>query len=139
MPIRPMLAVLALCLALPALATEPDIRPGQWEYTNITRFENMPVPDQTHTQTECITRQDIERGGAFLDDVEECEVSDMDMRASGMTYSMICREQGVEIHMDADIRFMGDRAEGTMDAHMDSPMGPMRMLIELKGRRIGDC
>jgi hypothetical protein len=139
MPIRPILAALALCLALPALAAQPNILPGQWEYTNVTRFENMPIPEQTHTGTECVTRSDIESGEAFVDDAENCEVTNKDLRASGMTYSMVCREQGVEVHMDADIRFMGDRAEGTMDARMDGPMGPMRMHIELSGRRIGDC
>ena len=29
--------------------------------------------------------------------------------------------------------------EGTMQGDMESPMGPMRMRMELSGKRIGDC
>lgn len=139
MSVRPLFAALCLIMTMPALAVDPDIRPGQWEYTNVTRFEGMPMPDQTHTHTECVTPSDIEKGAGFLEDAENCDVTSMDMRRSGMTYTMVCREQGAEIRMDGDIRFMGDRADGKLNAQMDSPMGPMKMKIELAGRRIGDC
>lgn len=133
--------IVAACLAAPlaVLATQPDLQPGRWEYTSVTRFEGMPMPEQMHTQSECLTQEDIDRGGALLTETEGCEVSDLDMRRSGVTYSMVCTQQGLAIHMDGDIRFRGDRADGTMNAQMEGPTGPMRMHIRLEGRRIGDC
>lgn len=139
MPARIIIAAACLATPLAAFATQPDLQPGQWEYTNVTRFEGLPMPNQMHTQSECITQEDIDRGGALLTETEGCEVSSMDMRRSGVTYSMVCTQQGVAIRMNGDIRFMGDRADGTMTAHMEGPTGPMRMHIELEGRRIGDC
>jgi hypothetical protein len=66
-------------------------------------------------------------------------VTSMDMRSEGVTYSMVCTQEGMTMNMDGDLRFMGDRANGTVEARMQGPTGPMRMHIKLEGRRIGDC
>ncbi|HSP00620.1 MAG TPA: DUF3617 domain-containing protein [Thioalkalivibrio sp.] len=134
-----LVALLAGLISLPALAVEPNIEPGQWEYTNVTTFEGVPMPDQTHSAQECVTAEDIKKGEAFLEEAEECQVTNMDMRRDGMTYTMVCTQQGMEMHMDADMRFGGDTVNGTMRTRMDTPMGPMNMNMKIQGRRIGDC
>jgi hypothetical protein len=136
---RVIIATACLAVPLSALAAQPDLQPGNWEYTNVTRFEGMPMPDQMHSHTECLTQEDIDRGAALFTETEGCEVTSMDMRSEGVTYSMVCTQEGMTMNMDGDLRFMGDRANGTVEARMQGPTGPMRMHIKLEGRRIGDC
>jgi len=131
--------VLAVTLALPAMAEQANIQPGQWEYTNVSRFEGLPMPEQTYTHRECITMEDIEKGEAFLENPENCKVTNMDLRRDGMNYALVCTQQGMTMDMNAQMRFMGDRVEGKMLAKMQGPMGPMQMHMDIKGQRVGDC
>ena len=133
--------VMAALIALSpvAFADQPDILPGEWEFTSTTSFPGTPMPPQTLTQSECVTAEDIETGFAFDLDIEDCEVTEMDKRRDGMNYTLTCRQQGMEMTMVGEIRFMGDRTEGSMDASTMTPIGPMNMRTELEGRRIGDC
>ena len=141
MPYRTLMIITLFGLPLAGLAETPNIEPGQWEYVNETKIESdFPIPDQTHTSTDCVTLEDIERGDAFLEDVEDCEMTRQDMRRDGMEYSMVCRDDdGSEITMNAEMSFMGDRVNGTMRAEVHTPMGPMLMTVDINGRRIGDC
>ncbi len=140
MKLRSLVLAAAALLPLNALAVEPNIQPGEWELNSVTTFPGTPMPEQRESSRECVTAEDLADGLAFDVDVEGCEITDMDMREDGMTYSMSCQDdEGFEMTMDAELLFMGDRTEGTMEARMLTPMGPMEMLMELDGRRIGDC
>lgn len=140
MKLRSLVLAAAALLPLNALAVEPNIQPGEWELNSVTTFPGTPMPEQRESSRECVTTEDLADGLAFDVDVEGCEITDMDMRDDGMTYSMSCQDdEGFEMTMDAELLFMGDRTEGTMEARMLTPMGPMEMFMELDGRRIGDC
>ena len=137
------LATLALTLPFAVLATEPNIKPGMWSYETTTRILNAPMamPEQTFNSEECVTLEDIQRGDAFLDDIgEECRASNVNIRRDGMSYTMTCRgPDGSEMEMRADMRFMSNRISGTMESEMETPMGPMKMQMQVEGRRTGDC
>ncbi len=138
------LLILLTALALPALAAaeEPNIEPGLWEYENKMTYEgDMPIPDRTETNQECVTLEDIQDGAAFFDDedMEGCEMTHSDVRSDGMDYTMECTDEGVQITMEAKMEFMGDRSSGLITGDMDTPMGPVAMRIDMEGRRIGDC
>ncbi|MCG5514530.1 MULTISPECIES: DUF3617 family protein [unclassified Ectothiorhodospira] len=142
MRIRPLMLTTAMVLLVPlaAQADELDLQPGQWEFTNVTGVEgDTPFPEQTHTSTECITAEDVARGPDFLQVEDNCEVTNMDMTSTTMTYDMVCTEEGMEVDMRAELQFMGDRLEGQMTANLESPMGPLVMRTEITGERIGDC
>ncbi len=134
-------AATLLVMGTSAIAETPNLEPGMWEYHNTMSFQSdVPIPDQEHTNQECVTLEDIERGDAFLEDVEDCDITRKDMRSDGMDYSMVCRgPDGTEMTMDATMHFHGDSADGTISGQMDTPMGPMEMTIEMRGQRIGDC
>lgn len=134
-------AAALLAFGASAIAETPNLEPGMWEYHNKMSFQSdFPIPDQEHTNQECVTHEDIERGDAFLDDVEECEITHQDIRRDGMDYAMICRgPDGTEMTMDATMHFHGDSANGTISGQMETPMGPMEMSIEMSGQRVGDC
>lgn len=129
-------------LATTAVAQEtPNIQPGMWKYDNTISVDaEYPFPEQTHSNEECVTIEDVERGDAFLEDVEECEILDSNITSDRMTYTMRCQSaDGMDMTMEADMEFHGDSAAGTITGDMQSPMGPMSMRIEMEGTRIGDC
>ncbi|WP_006748900.1 DUF3617 domain-containing protein [Thioalkalivibrio paradoxus] len=140
MPYRSLLAVALFALPLAVSATQPNLQPGDWEMVTTTTFANGMMPEQRETSRECVTAEDLSDGQLFDVDVEECEITSQDVRADGMNYTMSCQhEDGMDMTMDAEMHFLGDRAEGTMSARMNTPMGPMQMEIVLEGRRLGDC
>lgn len=138
---RTIAAALALGLATVAFAETPNVEPGLWQYENTMTFSgDVPIPDQNQTSEECVTAEDIAEGDAFLEDVDECEVTHKDVRRDGMDYSMICTQpDGTRMTMNAEMQFAGDSASGTINGDMETPMGAMQMTITVNGKRIGDC
>lgn len=134
--------VAALTLSMTAAAQEtPNIEPGMWKYDNTISVEaEYPFPEQTHSNEECVTIEDVEQGDAFMEDVEECEVLDSNIASDRMTYTMRCQSaDGMDMIMEADMEFHGTSASGTITGDMESPMGPMSMRIDIQGERTGDC
>jgi hypothetical protein len=124
-----------------AADVEPNLNPGMWEHTSTMTFDSeFPIPDQTETNSECLTEEEIKRGDAFMEDMDECEMTQRDMRADGMDYAMTCRAaDGTQVNMAASMEFHGDTANGVITGNMDTPMGPISMNIRIEGRRTGDC
>lgn len=142
MSIRLVVLTIALSIPLLSVAATPNVEPGQWKYVNKTSFTGqMQVPDQEHTHTECVSLEDLERGKAFMDDMpEECEVSNMEMESSGMSYDMACQQPGgTNMRMSFDMEFMGDRVKGDVEGTVETPMGAMDMTVDIEGERVGDC
>lgn len=135
------LAALLAFITIAQAQETPNIEPGLWEYENSMTFQgDVPIPDQNHTNQDCVTHEDIEQGDAFLEDVDECEITNKDLRRDSMDYAMTCTNpDGTQMTMDATMRFNGDSASGTINGQMQSPMGNIAMTIEMEGRRIGDC
>lgn len=138
------LAILLAAASIPssALAEDPNIEPGMWETTSTVTIqsEQFPIPPRTDTSSECVTAEKIEEGQAFLEDNDDCEFTNKDMRADGMNYTMTCRSQdGSRVTMNAAMEFNGDSMSGTIDGDIESPMGVMQMNVEMSGKRTGDC
>lgn len=135
-------ATLAFGLISLAFADRPNIEPGLWEYKTVMSVEAaFPFPDQSDTTTECVTEEDISKADTFLGDMdmEECDVTRKEMRADGANYEMTCVQDGVSVDMVMDMKFYGDRSEGLITTHANTPMGPMKSTIQMTGRRLGDC
>jgi len=141
----PVIAAALMIAALPltTMASEPNLQPGEWEYRNTTTFDgSMDIPEQSHTNRECVTAADIEDGLVTPDEAEmgDCTVSEREVTRDSMSYTMTCSDgQGGEMVMNARMRFMGDRTEGVIEGVMDSAAGQMNVRTEMEGRRVGDC
>ncbi|MDT8409657.1 MAG: DUF3617 family protein [Wenzhouxiangellaceae bacterium] len=134
--------VAGLAVGFSAMAEQPNIEPGMWETTSNLSIESeqFPIPPRSDTSSSCVTAEEIAEGQAFLDDNEECDFTRKDIRADGMDYSMTCETpDGGRTQMDASMKFNGDSMSGLITGDIESPMGVMKMKIELNGRRIGDC
>ncbi|SEQ21795.1 Protein of unknown function [Ectothiorhodospira magna] len=135
-----LMAVMIFLLASPATAADLDIQPGDWEFTNVTRIlGDSPFPEQTTTNRQCITAEDVARGPDFMELSENCQMSNLQISAAAMSYDMVCKENDMEIHMQAEMRFQGNRLSGLVDAELEGPMGKMPMRTEITARRMGDC
>jgi hypothetical protein len=129
-------------LSASALADEPNINPGMWETTSTVSINSpqFSLPPQTQSTSDCVTAEDIDQGDVFLEDNEECEITNKDIRSDGMNYTMTCSNpDGSTMSMTADISFDGDAMSGNVDGQMQSAMGEMTMKIEISGERTGDC
>ncbi len=133
---------IAAGLALSVQAQDPNIAPGMWETTSTVTIasEQFPIPPRTDSSSDCVTAEDIAEGQAFLEDNEDCEFTNKDLRADGMDYSMVCSSQdGSTVTMNASMKFNGSSMSGTIDGEIESPMGMMQMNVEMSGERTGDC
>ncbi len=134
-------AALSAGLAMSAIAETPNLQPGNWEQTSTVTFvSEFPIPDQSDTSTNCITEEDIANGDAFIQEMDDCEVTRRDVRSDGMDYALSCASpDGTSMTMEASMKFKGDSLEGTIKGDMQTPMGAMQMNVTLTGQRIGDC
>ena len=133
--------LIAAALSAPAAAQDIDIDPGLWETsTTISiKSQQFSMPPRTHSQEECVTAERIGEGFEFLEDNEDCEVTDRDVRSDGMNYTMVCPNPGGTMTMNFDMEFNGDSMSGTISGQFESQMGAMEMDGEVSGTRIGDC
>ena len=52
---------------------------------------------------------------------------------------MVCRAEGGEATIDGEMRFMGERIEGSVDILTQSPMGELSMNTVIEGEYLGEC
>ncbi|MDX5979083.1 DUF3617 domain-containing protein [Vreelandella sp. 21] len=133
----------AAFLAFPmvAQAETPNVKPGEWEFVSVTSMSgDMQIPDQTETERQCITQEELDSAEfGFIEEEEGCELLSQDMNADGLSYSMVCRADGGEATIDGEMRFMGEQIEGNVDIFTQSPMGELTMNTVIEGERIGNC
>ncbi|MDW0360609.1 DUF3617 domain-containing protein [Vreelandella venusta] len=141
MMIRHMAVAAFLAIPMVAQAETPNVTPGEWEFVSVTSMSgDMQIPDQTQTERQCITQEELDSAEfGFIEEEEGCELLSQDMNADGLSYSMICRADGGEATIDGEMRFMGEQIEGNVDIFTQSPMGELNMNTVIEGERIGNC
>ena len=124
--------------AVPADASEPNIREGKWEITTKVEMEGMPsnMPQQKFVHTQCLTRDDyVPRGPKTGASSGGCEIRDVRTSGDTVTWTMHCNTGQGQMKGKGRITYSGDRFEGRIEAVMSG----MKMTQLLEGRRIGDC
>ena len=100
----------------------------------------MEIPDQTETERQCITQEELEGAEfGFIEEEEGCELLDQELNADGLSYSMVCRAEGGEATIDGEMWFMGEQIEGSVDILTQSPMGELSMNTVIEGEHLGEC
>ncbi|PRY61416.1 uncharacterized protein DUF3617 [Vreelandella songnenensis] len=141
MMLRNMAVAAVLAFPMVALAETPNVTPGEWEFVSVTSISgDMDIPDQTETERQCITQDELDGAEfGFIEEEEGCELLDQDMNADGLSYSMVCRAEGGEATIDGEMRFMGEQITGSVDILTQSPMGELAMNTAIEGERVGEC
>lgn len=141
MKMKMLTAAVALALPLAAQAETPDIKPGEWEFVSVTSIKgDVEMPDQTNTERQCITEEDLESADfGFIEEEEGCELLSQDVSADGLEYHMSCTADGGDADIKGSMSFMGEQVEGDVDIDTDSPMGKMTMSTQIDGTYQGAC
>ncbi len=141
MMLRNMAVAAFVAFPMVALAETPNVTAGEWEFVSKTSVSGeMEIPDQTETERQCITQEELEGAEfGFIEEEEGCELLDQEMSADGLSYSMVCRAEGGEATIDGEMRFMGERIEGSVDILTQSPMGELSMNTVIEGEYLGEC
>ncbi len=139
--IRYMVVAAALAVPMVALADTPNVTPGEWEFVSVTRISGeMDIPDQTETERQCITQQELESAEfGLIEEEQGCELLSQDMNADGISYSMACSAEGGQATIDGEMSFMGEQIDGTVTILTQSPMGELTMDTTIEGQRVGEC
>ncbi|TVP49279.1 MAG: DUF3617 family protein [Halomonas sp.] len=141
MMLRNMAVAAVVAFPMVALAETPNVTAGEWEFVSTTSISGeMEIPDQTETERQCITQEELDSAEfGFIEEEEGCELLDQTMTEDGLSYSMVCRAEGGEATIDGEMRFMGERIEGNVDIHTQSPMGELSMNTVIEGEYLGEC
>ncbi|MCL5426957.1 DUF3617 domain-containing protein [Halomonas sp. NPDC076908] len=141
MMLRNMAVAAVMAFPMVALAETPNVTAGEWEFTSTTSISGeMEIPDQTETERQCITQEELDGAEfGFIEEEEGCELLNQEMNEDGLTYSMVCRAEGGEATIDGEMRFMGERIEGSVDILTQSPMGELSMNTVIDGEYLGEC
>ncbi|MCK8516432.1 DUF3617 domain-containing protein [Methylonatrum kenyense] len=145
-------AVAALAMPLGLMAETPNVEPGEWEFTTTINMEGgQAMPEQSHTDRECLTESDIESvEDTLLSSVGECQVMSTDITSEGMDFQMTCDLEGQVAEVGGEYTFDGDSMTGKMRLDMmapaaaevqpgEDPNGGMQIFTDISGERIGDC
>ncbi|EPC02467.1 hypothetical protein L861_08825 [Litchfieldella anticariensis FP35 = DSM 16096] len=138
---RSLLYAAAVALPLSVWAQAPNLTPGEWEFVTKTTVEgDVPIPEETQTNRECLTQEVLnEANEGLIQEEEGCKVLEQNASSDAMNYRMVCMGEGGEAIIVGDMQYMVDRAKGTMQVETTTPMGDMTMNTMIDGRRMGDC
>ncbi|WP_252109122.1 MULTISPECIES: DUF3617 family protein [unclassified Halomonas] len=138
---RYMAVAAALALPMTALAEAPNVTPGEWEFVSVTSVSgDMDIPDQTETERQCITQEELDSAEfGLIEEEQGCELLSQEMNADGLSYSMACSADGGQATIDGEMSFMGEQIDGTVTILTESPMGALTMDTTIEGERVGDC
>jgi hypothetical protein len=127
----------AFLLAAPAFAGGMQVEPGTWEYTTTSKNSMMPGP-RTMTMTRCITTPEVDPE-AFMEEAQDCELTDIESDASSMHWKMVCTHPGGVMRGETHYTSTGATIRGTMTMTMTAEGQTMTMETQTEGRRLGAC
>jgi hypothetical protein len=134
-------AIVALLIPLlPTTSLAGDgmrVEPGKWEYTATTQNSMLPGP-KTTTMTRCITAAETSPE-AFLDEAQDCELSEIESDAASMRWKMLCTNAAGQMRGETRYTSSGAAVSGTTSMTMTADGHTMTMEIQTEGRRIGPC
>ena len=91
--------MVAVCLLTTAIYVWAETRKaGLWETTNTMTWQQSPLPGgisppgngEPHTTQVCLTQQELEKYGAIAPQIPGCQVTNVIVKAHGMTADMVC-------------------------------------------------
>lgn len=124
---------MALCLALPAQAQ--NLKPGNYEYTNVTEMMGMRIPVAFK---QCVTQKDVDSNKAYTSQqgAEGCTPPEIKRSGAAISVKFACskpRMTGEGSGTVSDTQF-------TMNMKViQHEMNNAVLTTQLTARRLGDC
>ena len=127
--------LLGCCLfVMPTLAGAQTTRKaGLWELTTTETFQRSPFPTGaagTRTAPVCLTQQQIDRYGAIVPQIRNCQVTNVVKKTNGMTADMVCTgmmsgkgtlqsDSTDGVHATGKVHFIGSMQVGSSSKPME--------------------
>jgi hypothetical protein len=131
--------LVAVLAAGPAMAQSLSIKPGMWEST-MTRTNPLTGSPETVTESECITPdkatfdpREMMKGSS------DCRIGEQDKTGNTLTFTMVCAMDEGEATARGTMTADGDNGSGRMEMEMSFGGQTMKMDMDWKSRRVGDC
>jgi hypothetical protein len=132
---KPLLAVFAFALALPAHAQDlPQFRKGMWEFDR-TVDAGTGRPQALKSQRCTNPTDDLRKQNAMLEQVG-CKASEVTHSGNTYSFSADCNVNGVAVQSKSVITVESDSA---YRVNVESKQGPQSTKETLVARRVGDC
>lgn len=136
MSIRLFAVLIPLALALPSAHAQARNTPGEYAYAVKVKMMGISMPAIKFKQ--CVTRQDIDQGRAYVNNDKQADCSPTGLKWSGdaFTVSGTCRNP--ERSMTGKGRTSDTGFELVMDVEIKGDM-PMSQRQTVTATRVGDC
>lgn len=121
-------------------AATTKMREGKWEISINMNLPGMAFNIPAVTQTQCITKKDLEDNKKTLPSAgknEDCEVKNYKVNGNTVTWETVCKDG---TNGSGEITYKGDSYEGTMKMDKVDKKGKKSTInYKIKGQRKGDC
>ena len=136
------MAAVAALSTLQAFAM--DLQPGLYEISTSSGSPSMPIPQQTHTTTHCISREDLESGDASMfpqrgGEDDACSVAEYVMDDGRLSLNLQCALDGGELVMTGKGEYTATSYAMRGTAKMKAAGFAMEMQTTVSATRVGDC
>jgi hypothetical protein len=152
---------LASAVAPAAMASQLDIKPGQWQMTTVMHMEGLTIPPevlarmppqaqaqvqammqsmtQPHTAKSCITDAELQRGFNLNHKMgAKCHQTLANLSSSAMEVSAECQYDSGTSTMDAKFAAVDSSTlQGTVEVNRVSDKGPKHMTVQIDGKWLG--
>jgi len=117
----------------------PDIKEGLWELTSTAEMSGMPVamPPMSTTTKECVSKNSLDPKALLKS--QNCEITEMNIRANTATWKMNCSQQGIQMTGDGNISYQHESFSGIFNMNMQGQGGAMKIVTKTSGRYLGAC
>lgn len=143
-------------LAILAIGTSAwAIEPGNWEATSRLNDLQLPpdLPPQAAdmmrtmlggegmTTQNCVTQDDLDNApeNIFNETDGECRYTEFEMAGGEIHAIAECQSDEGTMNMQMDGSYTASTYEMTMQMRGDMGMGPMTMIFDVTGKRLGPC
>lgn len=134
---------------------ENVMKPGKWEYTmSVVDMSAPGMPPQATEQMKrvmghnrvidkCVTEADVKKIDAAMGEMpKNCTVDSYEAGGGKVAGQMTCKNAGMTQKIAMNGTYTADSSDMTSTSEATGgagPMGSMKITMNMKGRRIGDC
>jgi len=135
---RRLLAVIVFACA-PAVTFAAPMLPGMWALS--MTVVGTPARNAPQVVTQCVSQADIDDPTRTLPrPTGACTFSNVKRTADNATYEIACLNGAMQAQGRAEIRFQGERYDGSIMLAVTEHGAPAQMTaMRIEARRTGDC
>ena len=126
-------------IAMPASALAATMTPGLWALAITAETEGRadPLPEVM----QCVSQQDVDDDTRTLPRPQgQCTLTNVKRGDPLTTYELACMNGAMQSRGRAEMRFAGDRYDGTVIMAISERGGyAQKFVMKISAKRIGDC